>query len=155
VAFKHGRLEPQPSEFQTEFKLSYYAHDLEERFLAQLRCDLAGAGHFVEIVYSSNRDLDVLPLGVNKGSAVLFLASLWGVCFDGVTVAGDTGNDYSMLAGGFKGIVVGNAQPELKLLRSPNIYHSPYSYATGVLDGMDYWMNRKDDGTLATNSTTS
>lgn len=147
-------LKPQPSEFQTDFKLSYYAHDLDASFLAQLRRDLADAGHYVETIYSSNRDLDVLPPGVSKGSAVVFLASKWGVRRNQVIVAGDTGNDASMFAGEFRGIIVGNAQPELKALRSSNIYHSDHSFAAGVLDGMKYWLNKTASGVLQTDSTT-
>ena len=151
---KLSELEPQPSESQTNFKLSYYAHDLEKQFLAELRRDLASEGHYVETIYSSNRDLDVLPPGVSKGSAVVFLASEWGLRRNQVIVAGDTGNDASMFAGGFRGIIVGNAQPELKALRSPNVYHSPQAYAAGVLDGIEYWLNRTADGALQRDSVT-
>ncbi|MBN2475415.1 MAG: HAD hydrolase family protein [Pirellulales bacterium] len=143
---KIGELEPQPPEFQTEFKLSYFAHDLEKRFLADLRRELANAGHYVETIYSSGRDLDVLPPGVHKGSAVAFLASEWGLRCHQVIVAGDTGNDASMFAGRFRGIVVGNAQPELKALRSPEIYHSDHPFAAGVLDGMEHWLDKTAEG---------
>jgi len=139
---KHSILEPQPPEFQTDFKLSYYAEGLDAEFLADLRRKLADAGQYVETIYSSNRDLDVLPPGVSKGSAVVFLASDWGVDRDQVIVAGDTGNDAAMFLSGFRGIVVGNAQPELKAFRSANIYHSDHFFAAGVLDGIEYWLDK-------------
>jgi len=151
---KLSTLEPQPSEFQTDFKLSYYADDLDKQFLIDLRRDLASAGHYVETIYSSNRDLDVLPPGVSKGSAVVFLASEWGLRRDQVIAAGDTGNDASMFAGGFRGIVVGNAQSELKAFLSSDIYHSDHSFAAGVLDGVKHWLNNTADGALQTDSTT-
>ena len=154
VLAKLSKLEPQPSEFQTDFKLSYYAYDLASRFLAELRRHLADADHYVETIYSSNRDLDVLPPGVNKGAAVVFLASEWGLRRNQVIVAGDTGNDASMFAGGLRGIVVGNAQPELKAFRSSDIYHSDHSFAAGVLDGVKHWLNKTADGALQTDSTT-
>ena len=148
------RLAPQPAEFQTDFKLSYYVHDLDASFLTGLRRDLADAGHYVETIYSSNRDLDVLPPGVSKGSAVRFLASEWGLRRNQVIVAGDTGNDASMFASGFREIVVGNAQPELKAFRSSNIYHSDNSFAAGVLEGVQHWLDGNADTLTATESTT-
>ncbi|MFU8773321.1 MAG: HAD family hydrolase, partial [Anaerolineales bacterium] len=38
-----------------------------------------------------------------------------------------------------KGIVVGNADVELKRLKGPNIYHANNNYAAGVLEGLYYW----------------
>lgn len=134
------RLQIQPEDFQSPFKLSYYAYDLDESFLQELRRRLAEAGHPVEVVYSSSRDLDILPAGVNKGSAAAFLASFFHVPVDRVIVAGDTGNDAAMFICGFRGIVVANAQPELKALQSPKVYHASCSYADGVLEGLEYWM---------------
>jgi sucrose-6F-phosphate phosphohydrolase len=136
-------LEPQPDEFQAEFKLSYHAPDLECGFLVELRRRLAASGHAVEVVYSSHRDLDILPAGVDKGSAAVFLASRLGLRPEQVLVAGDTGNDASMFRHGFRGIVVGNAHAELKSLSSPDVYQSERAYAAGVLDGMRYWLQRQ------------
>lgn len=135
-------LEPQPDEFQGQFKLSYYGHDLDGRFLVELRRRLALAGHCVEVLYSPNRDLDVLPAGVNKGSAAAFLASRWMLRPWQVIVSGATGNDRSMFLRGFRGVVVSNAHPELKAVRSPDVYHSRKAYAAGVLDGIHHWFGR-------------
>ncbi|MGM0491086.1 MAG: HAD-IIB family hydrolase [Planctomycetota bacterium] len=144
VLAKHGELEPQPAEAQTRFKLSYYAYDLSPSFVERLRDELADAGYAVETIYSSSRDLDVLPAGVGKGSAVGFLAAQWGVPRTRVMVAGDTGNDASMFtAGGFRGIVVANAQPELKTLQADDVYHSDHGFAAGVLDGVQYWLKQQ------------
>jgi hydroxymethylpyrimidine pyrophosphatase-like HAD family hydrolase len=41
---------------------------------------------------------------------------------------------------GFRGIVVGNAQPELRALVEPHIYHATAPFAAGVLEGLDYWL---------------
>lgn len=135
-----SELEPQPMEAQTPFKLSYYAHDLSPSFVDHVRGELAAAGYAVETIYSSSRDLDVLPAGVSKGSAVGFLAAEWGVSRTRVVVAGDTGNDISMFKAGFRGIVVANAQPELKSLQAADVYHSDHCFAAGVLDGLRYWL---------------
>ena len=147
VLAQYRELEPQPDEFQAEFKLSYYALDLECGFLVELRRRLAASGYAVEVVYSSNRDLDILPAGVDKGSAAAFLASQLGLQPGQVLVAGDTGNDASMFRHGFRGIVVGNAHAELRSLCSPDVYQSDRAYAEGVLDGMQYWLQRQPGST--------
>lgn len=134
-----AQLQPQPSEFQTPHKLSYYAHDLDIGFLVEVRRRLAMAGHGVEVVYSSRRDLDVLPAGVSKGTATIYLATLWRLTPQEVVVAGDTGNDASMFRRGFRGVIVGNAQPELKALQSPDVYHAARPCAAGVLEGLWHW----------------
>jgi hydroxymethylpyrimidine pyrophosphatase-like HAD family hydrolase len=100
------------------------------------------AGLAVEMVYSSNRDLDILPAGVNKGSASRYLASYWDIPSQRIAVAGDTGNDESMFLQGFRGIVVDNAQEELKAMSSPDIYQSRETFADGVIDGIAHWFGK-------------
>ncbi|MBN2022592.1 MAG: HAD-IIB family hydrolase [Pirellulales bacterium] len=135
-------LELQPEEFQAPFKLSYYARDLDAAALTALQERLARAGQRVEIVYSSSRDLDFLPAGVNKGSAAAALAAAWRLAPWQVFVAGDTGNDASMFAQGFRGIVVANARDELRRLTAPTIYHAKASFAAGVLEGLCHWLGK-------------
>ena len=75
---------------------------------------LAEAGLSCEVVYSSGRDLDVLPEGASKGHAAAFLARRHGMCR--VIGCGDSENDASLLRRDFLGVVVHNALPELKRL---------------------------------------
>jgi sucrose-6F-phosphate phosphohydrolase len=133
-------LEVQPGQFASAYKVSYYAYDLTKSDLDRLMRQLNAAGQDVTIVYSSNRDLDILPANTNKGTAAAYLANRWGIAADRVIVAGDTGNDADMFCCGFRGIVVGNALPELKALRAANIYHSTSQYAAGVLEGLTHWL---------------
>ena len=100
---------------------------------------LEAAGQGVQLVYSSDRDLDVLPAGIDKGAATARLAQHWQVPPQRVIVCGDTGNDRSMFEQGFRGIVVGNALPELQSLDSPDIYHATGSCAAGVAEGLRHW----------------
>jgi sucrose-6F-phosphate phosphohydrolase len=132
-------LVPQPDEFVSDYKLSYYAHGLNAGALAELRDSLDGAGCRTNLVYSSDRDLDVLPARADKGQAARFVARTWGIADDDVVVCGDSGNDAALMECGFRGIVVANAQPELKRLAGPYVYHSRHSYAAGVLDGIRHW----------------
>lgn len=135
-----SELELQPDEFQSRYKISFYAHDLEESCLARLRQALDAAGQKTSVVYSSNRDLDVLPARTHKGAAASFLAEHWMIDRRCVIVAGDSGNDAAMFHEGFRGIVVGNAKPELRAISGPRIYHAAHSYAAGVVEGLDHWL---------------
>lgn len=129
----------QSEEFQAPFKVSYYGLDLPANRLEEIRRHLEAAGQRIGIVYSSSRDLDILPAGVDKGAAATALAAAWGLDPWHVIVAGDTGNDASMFAQGFRGIVVANAQEELRHIEAPTIYQAQQSYAAGVQEGLSYW----------------
>jgi len=142
ICAQFGEMEPQPDKFQSHYKLSYYAHYLTESCLARLRQALDAAGQKASVVYSSHRDLDVLPARTHKGAAAAFLADHWSISRRRVIVAGDSGNDAAMFHEGFRGIVVGNAKPELRALNAPNIYHAAASYAAGVVEGLDHWNRR-------------
>ena len=137
------RLEPQPDEFQSDYKVSYFLHDADPAELGQIRTMLLEQSMRAELVYSSQRDLDVLPHGCNKGSAAEYVAHYLGFEPCDVIVCGDSANDIAMFDYGFAGTVVGNAHPELKALDSPLVYQSPHEYAKGVLDGIEYWLERR------------
>lgn len=132
-------MELQPDVFLAEHKVSYFAHGVTDKDLAHWKSLLEKAGQAVQLVYSSQRDLDFLPAGINKGAATARLAEYWKVPADYVIVCGDTGNDRSMFEQDFRGIVVGNALPELKTLKSPRIYHAQGHFAAGVEEGIRHW----------------
>ncbi len=134
-----GELTPQPDEFISFHKISYFGWDLDDDFLTTLRRQLSEAGQDVDVVYSSSRDLDVLPAGVDKGAAAAFLARHWNIPPQRVIVAGDSGNDAAMFRAGFRGIVVANALPELLALDGPHVYHARREFAAGVVEGLRYW----------------
>jgi sucrose-6F-phosphate phosphohydrolase len=136
-----GELREQPQEFVSPYKVSYYGMDLDEAFLAGVVNELTQVGQDSAIVYSSSRDLDILPAGSNKGSAIAYLAKRWQFSCEDVIVAGDSGNDRDMFCQGFRGIVVGNAQPELKRLRDERIYHATERYAAGIIEGLRFWLD--------------
>ena len=135
-------LEPQPEIFHSPYKVSYFVYDADASDLAHWQQALRQANLDVQLVYSSDRDLDVLPQGVHKGSAAAHLAKLWQIDHEQVIVCGDTGNDLTMFEQGFYGIVVGNALAELKALNSDRIYHARGEIAAGVQEGLEHWLNR-------------
>jgi len=132
-------IERQPDEQQHTWKSSWFWHERKPADLDQLRAALAAAGVGAQVVYSSSRDLDVLPLNANKGNALRWLCRHLGIGLDEVAVAGDTGNDASMfLLPDVRGIAPDNASPELleALIGHTAAYHAAGFCAAGVLEGL-------------------
>lgn len=129
-------IEPQAPEQQHEWKSSWYWREKSREEIASLRKTLESAG--AQVVYSSSRDLDVLPKHANKGNALAWLCEKLDVGLDEVVVAGDTGNDASMfLVQGVRGIAVENAEPELlDALIDADAYRARGVCAAGVLEGL-------------------
>jgi len=67
------RLEEQPKYYQNKHKSSWYFEDMSETDLEKLDNALTESGMETNIVYSSNRDLDILPRYANKGNALSWL----------------------------------------------------------------------------------
>jgi sucrose-6F-phosphate phosphohydrolase len=143
VCGQFAELELQPAEFLSPYKISYYGHGLDATYLERLRRRLREAGQDVRVVYSSQRDLDVLPAGADKGTSVARLARHFGIEPSRVIVAGDSGNDLDMFQHEFRGIVVANADPELKALRGRHVFQATQRHAAGVLEGLEYWMSQE------------
>jgi len=124
-------------EYQTPFKVSYHVpgHEQYQLVVEQLKKSKIIA----KVIFSSNKNLDITPNGVDKGFAVDHLRNKLSFEKDRVIVAGDSGNDLDMFKYEFKGIVVGNADPQMKALTGSNIYHARSIYANGVLEGLQYW----------------
>ncbi len=130
----------QPPEVLSPYKVSFFGENLPAAMLDEMAATLQEGGVEARLVYSSARDLDVLPAAAGKGEAARFLARHLGVPPEHWIASGDSGNDRCMLEQAGRGIVVANAQPELHDLRGPTIYHSLECYAAGVLDGVRYWL---------------
>ena len=136
----------QPGDSQSAFKVSYLYPNATPKHLDDIQNRLSGAGLKTNLIYSSQRDLDVLPHGVDKGTAAEFIAGHMGYSNQQVITAGNSGNDFTLMEHGFRGIVVANAHGELHRRADGNIgiYQSPKEVADGVQDGVRYWLNRLD-----------
>jgi len=142
---EYARLEPQPEDSQSDFKVSYFYPEADSEALEQLQADLRAAGLRTKLIYSSNRDLDVLPEHVDKGQAGAFLAQRLGIASSHVFGSGNSGNDATLFEHGFKGIAVANAHDELlRLAEETGAYASSEAYADGVRDGVTYWMKQME-----------
>ncbi|MDI7863080.1 HAD family hydrolase [Rhizobiaceae bacterium n13] len=135
-------VERQPDEFQHGFKSSWYLRDAGEAEIREIEQRLRESGHDAKLVYSSNRDLDVLPGKADKGQALAWVCDGLGIGLDAVVVAGDTGNDVEMFRlSGVRGIVVGNALGELVEIaaREKRHYRASATIADGVIEGLIHW----------------
>ncbi|MGE9270063.1 MAG: HAD-IIB family hydrolase [Verrucomicrobiales bacterium] len=141
VVSQMPRIEPQPEHQQHEWKSSWFWRDATEDDLQQLRKALADADLSAQIVYSSSRDLDVLPRTANKGNALRWLCKQHGLELAQCVVAGDTGNDSSMfLLPNVRGVVPGNAEPELmEAVLDANAFIASGNCAAGVIEGLQHY----------------
>ncbi len=131
-------IERQPPEQQHAWKSSWFWYERDRREIEALREELREAGVDAQVIYSSARDLDVLPRNANKGNALRWLCERLGIDLAETVVAGDTGNDASMfLLPGVRGVAPENASPELlDALVDANAYHASGVCAAGVLEGL-------------------
>ena len=135
----HG-LVKQPATEQRPYKISYFLKN--PNMLTVVRQCLSDMR--VDILYSHELYLDILPKGINKGTSLLFLASVGEFQLGDLIACGDSANDIDMLAVS-KAIVVGNANDELLEWVEQNPRHSAYlasaQYAAGILEGLQYFQH--------------
>jgi len=135
----------QPSEFNTELKTSCFLDGCPKPDDAadEIRRRIELYTDRYQVVWSSGRDLDILPASSGKGKAIRFLVERQGLAPDRVVVAGDTGNDATMFVEFLKGVVVANARRELlefaDSLAGGDVYIARKPYAAGVEEGLEYF----------------
>lgn len=133
------RLTRQPAQYQHDYKSSWYLHDATAEEILELERLLIGSGHRARIVYSSARDLDVVPDIADKGQALAWLCRELHIGLDEVVVAGDTGNDRAMFElDGVRGILPGNALAEVVSLAQAKdgMMATQGEAAWGVIEGL-------------------
>src|SRR5690606_8892002 len=131
----------QPAKFQHSYKRSYYFYDANPKLIDSIEENFTKANMHVNIVYSGNKFLDVLPKWANKGNALQWLLGKLDIDAKNTVVAGDSGNDSAMFnMEDIKGIVVANAHQELyKFTKYRQIYHAEKDYGDGIIEGLVYY----------------
>jgi sucrose-phosphate synthase len=130
-------LEYQPEETQRRFKASWYMKPGKDR-LARIHDTLTRNKCRYNLIYSSDRDLDILPYRASKGKAIRYISYKWEIPLSNCLVCGDTGNDEEMLRGEPLGVVVANYSPELNSLKkSRRVYFAKSRLAGGILEAME------------------
>jgi sucrose-6F-phosphate phosphohydrolase len=133
---------PQSDSEQRPFKISYHLDKIvSSKVLPKLHSLLQTNKLNANIIYSSNKDLDILPLQADKGVAVQFLQKRWNIDTSRSVVSGDSGNDISLFkVPDIRGIIVSNAQQELLSWYNQNkdcrLYLSKKSYSHGIIEGL-------------------
>jgi sucrose phosphatase-like protein len=129
----------QDEQWQSAFKCSYDLEENAEARLAEIRAGLKSAGLQAKVIYSVGKFLDLLPVRSGKGEAIRYTAAKLGIPAANVVTCGDSGNDIDMMRSelGFHSIVVGNAEPELKALTGPRVYHANAPFARGIQEGLE------------------
>lgn len=131
-------LTPQAAIADGPFKVPYRIAPADAAVvLPQLAAQLREAGTPAHLVYSSARDLDIIPAAAGKGPAVLHVANRLGVALEHVLTAGDSANDQDMLTLGCPAVRVANAHAELVV--PPTVLRATSSYADGVIEALGHY----------------
>lgn len=122
-------LKMQPQPIDTDWRLAFYA---DANQVEALQEEIDEANLAVETIYSSERDLDIMPKNVDKGAALEYV--LHEVGYNGkVVVAGDSENDVSLFELGLPAIAVGNACETIRNMGDePHIYVASQPASAGV-----------------------
>ncbi len=132
--------ELQPENTQRPHKISYFLDPetgiTKQDVVNQLRRNKLA----VQVIYSHDQFLDILPLRASKGHAIRYLAMKWKLPMENILVAGDSGNDEEMLRVSTLGVAVGNRSHELEMLKDlPNVYFAENFYAGGIIEGARHY----------------
>jgi len=143
----------QPTKFQHSYKRSYFFHDATPELITSIEQDFEKAKMHINVVYSGDKFLDILPKFANKGNALQWLIQKLDIKSKNVLVAGDSGNDSAMFdVDDVKGIVVANAHEELyKYTKHRKVYHSEKEKGDGIIEGLVYYGVLEEDAIAATN----
>lgn len=93
--------------------LKAVAVDEDEKKIKLAKEELRSTKEF-EVVSSLHNNFEVMNKGISKGRAVEILASFYGINRDEVICIGDNENDLSMIEYAGLGVVMGNAEEEIK-----------------------------------------
>lgn len=138
-------LVPQEESEQRPFKVSYLLTEtVATEVQTQLKSALNEQGVSFKFIYSGGMDLDIVPTNADKGLAVQFLQQYLKFKSEETIVCGDSGNDIALFSiGQSRGIIVGNAQPELREWYKNNPadyrYFAQAHCAGGILEGLQYF----------------
>jgi sucrose-6-phosphatase len=145
ITDKFYELKSQPDTEQRPFKVSFFLEEsASERILKKLETELQKCGLNIKLIYSSGIDLDIVPKNSDKGQAMQFLRQKWQFVAEQTVACGDSGNDIALFAAGEeRGIIVGNARPELIQWHSENPADNRYLAknicAGGILEGLKHF----------------
>lgn len=132
----------QHAEWQSRFKASWFVEgDHPEETVARLDTLLEQRDVRALLVHSGGNLLDAVPIESGKGSASAFLARRFGIDPETIITAGDSGNDLDMMRPelGFRSIVVGNGDDDVRSISADHVYLADAPHAAGIREGLRHW----------------
>ncbi|HMR91244.1 MAG TPA: glucosylglycerol-phosphate synthase [Chitinophagaceae bacterium] len=94
-----------------------------------------------DMLLSAGMYADILPKGINKGYSLRQLVRMLNLPEEQILVAGDTLNDLSLYETGYKGVVVGEAEPALTeaTKNKEQVYHAEKAGCGGILESFAHF----------------
>lgn len=141
VVAEHCGASKRAPQHQGRYKSSWCLETADDETVAMLEKRFMEEGLDVLVEYTDSRILEILPRHADKGNALRWLLRYLEISGCNCLVAGDSGNDSSLFfIPGVKGIIVGNAQPELyETTMQRSVYTAAGVYAEGVVEGLQYY----------------
>lgn len=96
-------------------------------------------GDFVDVVFTNNYYLEILPKGINKGDAILFLTEYLSFPHSHTYAGGDADNDIQMLKAASHGVAMANALDHVK--EAANIVTKMDNNHNGLIEIFDMYFN--------------
>ncbi|WP_245843803.1 HAD-IIB family hydrolase [Oceanobacillus rekensis] len=134
--FPQIRVQQLPDDRRVSFQIEA---DNSSALAGKFKMALETAGIAHKFIFSSGRDIDILPTGSGKGEALRFIVEKYTNSDTSILVAGDSGNDLEMLTLGYPSVIVANSQEELlEIEEHPKLYRATKNCAGGIHEA---WMH--------------
>ncbi|MFC4022470.1 HAD-IIB family hydrolase [Oceanobacillus longus] len=131
VALEFPQLIPQ--QLPADRRVSFVIEESGTGSVKGFKEALAEEGIPHKFIFSSGRDIDILPSHSGKGEALRFITENYTSDDTSILVAGDSGNDLEMLTLGYPSVIVANARKELlEMKEHPNLYRATQNCAGGI-----------------------
>ncbi|HAV1686316.1 TPA: HMP-PP phosphatase [Enterobacter hormaechei subsp. xiangfangensis] len=112
--------------------------------LCRLRIQLNEAlGERAHLTFSAVDCLEVLPVGCNKGSALAVLSDHLGLTMQDCMAFGDAMNDHEMLSNVGRGLIMGNAMPQL-IAALPHLPVIGHCRNEAVSHFLTHWLDKNN-----------
>ncbi|MEZ5841576.1 MAG: HAD family hydrolase [Hyphomicrobiales bacterium] len=134
-------LNPQPKEFQSRYKISYYIDPQRAPCLEDVQALIYQSELNVNMVLSFGQYLDITPARASKGQALRYAVDQLGIPLDHVLVAGGSGADEDMMRGNARAVVVANRHDEelSGLVDTSHIFFATRKHAGGIVEAIDHY----------------
>ncbi|WP_067727478.1 HAD-IIB family hydrolase [Oceanobacillus damuensis] len=129
-----------PQQLPDNRRVSFEIEEKDPGIIKGFKQALVDAGIMHKFIFSSGRDIDVLPINSGKGEALKYIAAKYTDEHTSILVAGDSGNDLEMLTLGYPSVIVGNAKEELlDIEEHPMLFRATETCAGGIYQAWEHF----------------